>query len=214
MKILGIIGSPRKGGNTDILVSEVLKGAEVGASQRLIPTIEKIYLDDFKLLPCKVCGKCKDTGKCVQPDDFNLILQKIKNSDAIVLGSPVYCKTVTAQTKILIDKVDSSQIIISSNPDGTTKFSRRQKLEQRSPPMWRQELPSDTTTPRKAVIICIGDLSGLNILKQSAEVIRCLFHDLNIKVIDEILANKLSSPEDALKNKPLLERSLTIGASL
>ncbi|MCK4307848.1 flavodoxin family protein [candidate division WOR-3 bacterium] len=191
MKVLGIIGSPRKGGNTDILVSEVLKGAVSKGAQQ-----EKIYLDDFQMFPCKTCGKCKTTGICIQPDDFNLILEKIKEASAIVLGSPVYCKTVTAQTKILIDKIDSSQIIVSSTSDGKTKFSRRIR------------------TNKKGVIICIGDLSGLNTVKQSAGVMRCLFRDLSIEVIDEILANKLSEKGDALKNKPILQQAFIAGTKL
>ena len=190
MKVLGIIGSPRKKGNTDILVSEILKG--VGRSgSRTTHTIEKIYLDDFKLLPCKVCGKCKTTGQCVQPDDFNIVFQKIKEAKIIVFGSPVYCKTVTAQTKILIDRIDSSQIIVSYAPDGKTTFSRR------------------IQDKKKGIIICISDLSGLNIVKQTAEVMKCLFRDLNIEVIDEILVNKLNQTGDVLKHKSLLQQAFT-----
>lgn len=195
MKVLGIIGSPRKGGNTDMLVSEVLKGASRSVLLN-VPTIEKIYLDDFQLFPCKACGKCKTTGVCVQPDDFNLILEKIKEASAVVLGSPVYCKTVTAQTKILIDKIDSSQIIVSSTSDGKTKFSRRIRNN------------------KKGVIICIGDLSGLNTVKQSAEVMRCLFRDLSIEVVDEILANNIGEKGDVLKNKPILQQAFISGTKL
>ncbi len=195
MKVLGIIGSPRKKGNTDILVSEVLNGIDMSGSQ-IISTIEKIYLDDFKLLPCKVCGKCKTTGQCVQQDDFNIVFQKIKEANVIVFGSPVYCKTVTAQVKILIDRIDSSQIIVSHIPDGKTTFSRRIRDK------------------KKGIIICISDLSVLDIVRQSAEVMKCLFRDLNIEVIDEILANKLSKKGDVLKNKTLLQQAFEIGMNL
>jgi multimeric flavodoxin WrbA len=104
VKVLGIVGSPRKGGNTDALVEEVLEGARSKGAET-----EKIYLDGLKIRPCDACELCSENGECAIKDDFQLILQKIKESDGIVLGSPIYCSTVTAQTKILIDRIDFSQ---------------------------------------------------------------------------------------------------------
>jgi len=73
VKVLGIVGSPRKGGNTDALVEEVLEGARSKGAET-----EKIYLDDLKIRPCDACELCSENGKCVIEDDFQFIFQKIK----------------------------------------------------------------------------------------------------------------------------------------
>lgn len=191
MKILGIVGSPRKGGNTDILVSQVLKGAvSKGAEQ------ERIYLDDLQMYPCKACSKCASTGECIIEDDFHKVLKKIKESDAVVLGSPIYCQTVTAQTKILIDRVESSQLSKSYTPDGGVKFLRRLKEY------------------KQGVIICVCDLSPKEVLEQVSQVMQAFLKDLCVNIVAEILENKLSTLNDVLRNKSLLDRAFRIGTSL
>lgn len=191
MKVLGIVGSPRKGGNTDILVSQVLKGMESkGALQ------EKIYLDDLQMRPCKACSNCQTTGECIIDDDFHIILKKLKEAQVIVIGSPIYCRTVTAQTKILIDRVESSQLIKSYTPDGRVKLLRRIKEE------------------KKGIIICIGDLSPKEVLKEAAETIQAFLKDIRVNVVAHILKNKLSVAGDVLKNKLLLQSVFAIGTSL
>lgn len=98
-KILILSASPRKGGNSDTLCDEFIKGAnESGHST------EKIYLDDMKMGFCKACYACKKTGVCFQNDDVNLVLDKMINADVIVMATPVYFYTMNAQMKTLIDR--------------------------------------------------------------------------------------------------------------
>ncbi len=101
MKVLGVVGSPRKGGNTDILVSEMLKGAQsVGAST------DKILLNDMNIKPCQsICSDyCKRTGECRIDDDMSKLYNKLYDSDVIVLGTPVYWYGPSAQLKCFIDR--------------------------------------------------------------------------------------------------------------
>jgi multimeric flavodoxin WrbA len=101
MKILGIVGSPRKEGNTDILVNEVLRGArDVGA------TTEKIFLNDLDIKPCQsTCSDyCKKTGDCRIKDDMSQLYKKTFDSDVLVLGTPVYWYGPSAQLKAFIDR--------------------------------------------------------------------------------------------------------------
>lgn len=191
LKVLGIVGSPRKAGNTDILVSQVLKGAESkGASQ------EKIYLDDLQMQPCKACSNCQATGECIINDDFNVILEKIKSAQLIVIGSPIYCQTVTAQTKILIDRIESSQLIKSTTSDGKVKFLRRLKEE------------------KKGVIICVGNLSPKQVIEQGAQVMQFFLKDIGVKVVAKILENGLSEPGEVAQKKAILEFAFKVGSSL
>lgn len=99
MQVLGIVGSPRLGGNTDSLVDEVLAGAEeAGAST------EKVILNKLDIKPCQACNSCYKTGQCAQKDDMADLLDKMIQSDLWVLGTPIYWWGPTAQFKAFLDR--------------------------------------------------------------------------------------------------------------
>jgi multimeric flavodoxin WrbA len=99
MRVLGIVTSPRKGGNTEIMVEEVLAVArEHGAGTEIFPVHDK----DIK--GCDACGACRKTGKCIIKDDMPPLYQMMQAADAIVFGSPVYFHGVTAQAKAVMDR--------------------------------------------------------------------------------------------------------------
>ena len=99
MKVLGVVGSPRKGGNTDILVDRVLLGAQEKGN-----TTNKILLNDLNIKPCQACMSCKKTGRCVIDDDMQDIYAQILESQCLVLGTPIYWLGATAQMKTFIDR--------------------------------------------------------------------------------------------------------------
>lgn len=99
-KILLIAGSPRKGGNSDLLCDAFMNGArEAGHA------VEKIYVQDMKINGCMACYGCLSTGKCVQKDDMDTVIDKMIKADAIVLATPVYFYSLSGQLKIFIDRV-------------------------------------------------------------------------------------------------------------
>ena len=91
MKILGIVGSPRKGGNTEILVEEALTATREAGAQT-----EIILLADKNIAGCDGCGSCFETGVCKIKDDMQSIYPQLEAADAIIFGSPVYFGGVTA----------------------------------------------------------------------------------------------------------------------
>ena len=97
--ILVISASPRKGGNSDVLCDEFIKGAQQAGHKT-----EKIFLRNFKVNYCTGCGVCNSTHKCVQKDDMAEIMDKMVNADVIVFATPVYFYTMDAQLKTLIDR--------------------------------------------------------------------------------------------------------------
>jgi len=99
MKVLGINGSPRIGGNTDLLLDKVLQGAGSKGAET-----EKIILNNLKFVPCQECAKMSDDGGCLVDDDMQEVYKKIKDSDAIVLASPVFFGSLSAQSKMMIDR--------------------------------------------------------------------------------------------------------------
>ncbi len=99
MKVIGIVCSPRKGGNTEVLVQEALTGAKAsGAETELLTTWGK------DITPCDGCLSCEKTGECHIKDDVPEIYLKALDADGIIWGTPVYFFSATAQAKILIDR--------------------------------------------------------------------------------------------------------------
>ena len=99
-KVLILSGSPRKGGNSDILCDEFAKGAtEAGHN------VEKIRVSEKNIHHCIACYHCsKNSGACVFKDDMAEILQKMIDADVLVLASPVYFYSIDAQLKAVIDR--------------------------------------------------------------------------------------------------------------
>lgn len=99
-KVLILSGSPRKGGNSDILCDEFLRGAQEAGNE-----VEKIRVAAKKVAPCSACYYCRDHGgACVHKDDMAEILQKMIEADVLVLASPVYFYSIDAQLKAVIDR--------------------------------------------------------------------------------------------------------------
>lgn len=105
MKVLGITGSPHKDGTTDMLISEILRGAKDSGSE-----VQKINLVDKKIEYCRGCRECmKDItipiGKCVIKDDMNEILKDFRAADHYVMGTPVYMMHVNARMKTFLERL-------------------------------------------------------------------------------------------------------------
>lgn len=99
MKVLGILGSPRVGGNSDILLEQALAGAQDAGAE-----VEKIILSRKKISGCLDCGKCNETGVCVIKDDMGDIHKKILEADAVIHSVPVYFWAMTSQMKAYLDR--------------------------------------------------------------------------------------------------------------
>lgn len=99
MKVLGIVGSPRKGGNTDLLVQQVLEGAKSQGAE-----IEKLLIGELNISPCDGCLTCHKTGRCHIDDDMTTVLEKLQAADGLVLGSPLYGGYLTGQMKVFMDR--------------------------------------------------------------------------------------------------------------
>lgn len=98
-KILILSGSPRQGGNSDILCDAFAKGATEAGHE-----VEKIRVADKRIGYCRACYACRETGVCVIRDDMAELLQKMIDADVLVLASPVYFYSIDAQLKAVIDR--------------------------------------------------------------------------------------------------------------
>jgi multimeric flavodoxin WrbA len=100
IKILGLVGSPNINGNTAKLVNAILEGAAENGAEKVIYNLA--YLN---IRGCDACCRCQESGCCLIDDDMQKLYQEIQAADAVVLGSPVYMWQMTAQTKLLIDRL-------------------------------------------------------------------------------------------------------------
>jgi multimeric flavodoxin WrbA len=99
MKVLGIYGSPRKGGNTDQLLDQALEGARAtGAETRTV------YARDLTMRGCIECGGCDETGKCVLKDGMQSVYPLLYEAHAIIMATPIFFYNVTSQLKAVIDR--------------------------------------------------------------------------------------------------------------
>ena len=99
MKILGLSCSPRKKGNTVILLEETLKGAEQEGAE-----IEFISVSGRDIKGCDGCNTCSSKGECHIQDDMHLFYEKMIEADGIIFGTPVYFYGMTAQCKSIMDR--------------------------------------------------------------------------------------------------------------
>lgn len=99
MKVLIVSSSPRKEGNSEVLCERFAKGASEAGHD-----VEKIMLRDKKIAPCNACYACMETHTCVIKDGMEEVFQKLLEADVILLASPVYFYSVSAQMKAMIDR--------------------------------------------------------------------------------------------------------------
>lgn len=100
-KVLILNGSPRPGGNSSILADQVRKGAEEAGAEA-----EVIYLHGLDISPCDACDSCQGIAEidCIVEDDMQTLYPKVREADAIVYATPIYWFTVSAQTKLFMDR--------------------------------------------------------------------------------------------------------------
>jgi multimeric flavodoxin WrbA len=114
IKVLGIYGSPRKGGNSDRLLDKALEGARSAGAET-----KTVYARDLKMCGCLECGGCDKTGKCVVQDDMQSVYPLLEEADLIFLASPIFFYGLTAQVKALIDRSQAmwSKRMIEKSPE-------------------------------------------------------------------------------------------------
>jgi len=188
MKGLGIFASPRKGGNTELLLEELLKGAEkAGAS------VERLYLSDFIITPCKECHGCDNTGSCVILDDMEKIYPKLLEADAVVLASPIFFYGVTAWAKALIDRSQAfwARKYLLKDPS----FGREGKK-------------------RKGFFISVGATKGLKVFEGAILTVKYFFDVLNAEYVGELLFRGVEAKGDILKHPEALQHAFEAGRKL
>ena len=188
MRVLGLFGSPRRGGNTELLLEEALNGAKSEGAE-----VERIYLPDYTITPCKECHGCDQTGNCVILDDMQKIYPKLLEADVIILASPIFFYGVTAWAKALIDR---SQAL----------WARKYLLK--DPSLGKEG------KKRKGFLISVGTTKGQKIFEGAILTTKYFFDVLNAEYVGELVFKGVEAKGDILKHPEALHQAFKAGRRL
>ncbi len=187
MRVLGISGSPRLGGNTDQLLAEVLRGAQSKGAE-----VETIYICDLDIAPCQHCDTCLRTGECKVNDDMQMVYHELERADSIVLASPIHFMGVTAQLKAMIDRCQS-------------RWARKYHLK--IPPLGDRR-------PRKGFFVSVGGRNAANNFLPAIATVKALFRTLDIDYTGELLFPGIEEKGAIMEHPDALKQAYLAGQKL
>jgi len=185
LKVLGLMGSPRVKGNTDILLDEALRGAESRGAD-----IEKLVVDKLKISPCREYYGCLKNGDCVIRDDMDDIYPKLLEADVVIVASPMFFYSLTAQIKVLIDRCQAL-------------WARRYVLKQNPP-----------GSGRKGAFIGVGATKGKQLFDGSKLTLKYFFEAIGVNYADELLVSGVDKRGEIKDHPAALQDALELGKRL
>ncbi len=183
MNVLGISGSPRKGGNSDLLLEKALEGAR---SEGAIT--EKIRLNDISFRPCQECGGCDKTGRCVVKDGMQAVYKKFEEADRVIIASPVFFGSLSAEMKMMIDRFNCCWM---------------SKHLKDKPPL--------SPKKRKGVFFSVSASGKEGFFENSKSVIKNLFAALGIEYSGELYCGGAERKGDILRKYDILKKAFEMG---
>lgn len=150
--LLAIAPSPRRGGNSDLLLNEFCRAARDAGWQ-----VDLLRVNDMKFRPCQACDACAKDGRCIVRDDIQDVYPKMINADALVIASPITFGSMNAQLKMLIDRF---QCWWHAKYNLKTPF-----------------IPEDAKHP--GFFICVGALKREQFCENALQIIKVFFHNIN-----------------------------------
>lgn len=187
MKVLGIAGSPRRGGNTDILLAEVMKGAASHHAE-----VKTVILNDLNIIPCQHCDACLRTGRCRIDDDMQMIYRELDQTDRVVLASPIQFMGPTAQMKAMIDRCQAL-------------WARKYVLKMS---------PLDDRRDRKGLFVSVGALKLAHLFGSTMTIVKSLFRVLDIAYVGEVLFAGIDEKGAITKHPGALQQAFRAGEKL
>ena len=190
-KIVAIYGSPRKTGNTSLLLDRFLEGAASAckSSEKDIK-IKKIIVRDLNISPCRECCNCSKTGECIIKDDMQRVYKELIEADFLAVASPVFFTTVSGYLKALIDRCQRFW---------TLKYEHKKRI---------------ITKKRKGIFISTAGSGSKDIFNCPQKVICSLFDVLYVDYLRDFVFNNVDSRGDILKNKKAMEDIYRFGREI
>lgn len=187
-RILAVYGSPRRKGNTARLMAQAVAGArEAGAE------VEEVVLRDLKMSPCLEIYGCKKTGRCAIKDDFQDLYDKLISCQGLILASPIFFYTVSAHTKIMMDRCQSLWV---------KKY-------------WIDERPFGELDPaKKALFICLGATKGKKLFEGALLTMKYFLDTFDMGLWKSLLYRGLDHEGEVEDQPAYLAEARQAGADL
>lgn len=161
VNVLGIHGSPRKGGNSEVLLDEALKGArEAGAE------IKKIRASELRIYGCTECGDCYGTGECSIADDMEKVYAAIDWSDRIIFASPIFFMGLPSQAKAIVDRAQRYWAM---------KYLLKEKIPR-----------SENAPERRGIFIGVGGTKGEKLFDGVVLTLKYFFDAISVSPEEEL----------------------------
>ena len=187
LKVLGISGSPRLGGNTDTLLAEVLKGAQSRGAET-----GTIFICDKDIAPCQHCDSCLMLGECKISDDMQQVYEQMAEADAIVIASPVHFLGLTAQLKAAVDRCQAL-------------WARKYRLK--VPPLGEEKM-------RRGFFVSAGGRTREGNFEPAIATVKALFATLDVEYIGALTFPGVEEKGAILKNPDALNQAYEAGERL
>jgi multimeric flavodoxin WrbA len=188
IKVLGLFGSPRKGGNTDLLLGEALKGAAAEGA-----TVEGIHLSDYEITPCRECLCCFKGGVCVIEDEMQQIYPRLLDADIVILASPIFFYGITGWAKAMVDRVQAL-------------WARKYALH--DPALGKE------SKRRRGYFISVGGTKGQRMFEGAVLTVKYFFDAFNANYTGELLFREVDACGDIRKNSEALPQAFAAGRKL
>lgn len=187
MKVLGICGSPRKTGNTESLLDKALEGASYAGART-----EKIVLSDLNIAPTseEEYERVNDEGLSIINDDIQIIFRKIKEADSIIVASPIFFGSLSAQTKTMIDRFQCAWI--------SKEILKKSVFDE----------------GKTGAFIAASGAMRQDFFENARSIIRNFFAIINVKYKEELFCGSLDKKDDVLKHPEYLEKAFELGKKL
>jgi multimeric flavodoxin WrbA len=187
MKVIGLNGSPRRGGNTDILLAEIMRGAQSKDAET-----EVLVMSELNIAPCTHCDGCEKLGECIVKDDMQRVYDALRSADRVIIASPLHFMSLTAQIKLAIDRCQamwSRKYILKVSPLGDAKT-------------------------RKGIYVGVGGRKGEHVFDAAIEVVKSVFLSLNVKYAGDLTFPGVDEKGAILKVPGALEKAFQAGVEL
>jgi multimeric flavodoxin WrbA len=186
MKVLGILGSPRREGNTEILLDEALRGASDHGG-----LCEKVILRDLKITPCLEIYKCAEDGVCAIQDEMQGLFPKIIQAERLILASPIFFYSVPALAKAMIDRCQSL-------------WAKKYILK----------LPVSPIAERKGVFISVAATRGKKLFDGVRLTVQYFFDAIDVAYSDELFVRGADEQGEVRDQPEALKAAYDLGQRL
>ena len=186
MKVLGIMGSPRRQSNTEILLDKALEGAAGAGAE-----VEKVLVSRLKITPCMEIYACLKDGNCSIKDDMDQLYRKLLEADHVILASPIFFYSITAQAKAVVDRCQALWV-------------RRHVLK----------TGGDDRRERRGAFISVGATRGEKLFDGAVLTVKYFFDAIGVKYAGDLLVRGIDNKGQIEEQTGALEDAFRLGQEL